>query len=34
MPTLNPAFLVDHPGEKRKVWEDLKKIMAYLGLPL
>lgn len=34
IPTLDPAFLVHHPGEKRKVWEDLKKIMAYLGLPL
>jgi DNA polymerase len=34
MPTLDPAFLVDHPEEKRKVWEDLKKIMAYLGIAL
>jgi len=34
MPTLDLAFLMDHPEEKRKVWEDLKKIMAYLGIAL
>jgi len=34
MPTLDPVFLLEHPEEKRKVWEDLKKIMAYLGLSL
>jgi len=34
MPTLDPAFLLDHPEEKKNVWQDLKKIMAYLGIAL
>jgi DNA polymerase len=33
MPTYHPAYLLRSPGEKRKVWEDLQKIMAELGLP-
>ena len=32
MPTLDPAYLINHPEAKRLVWEDLKKIMAYLGV--
>ncbi len=34
MPTFHPAYLLRSPGEKRKVWEDLQKVMAELGLPL
>ncbi|MFQ5596933.1 MAG: uracil-DNA glycosylase family protein [Nitrospiria bacterium] len=34
MPTFHPAYLLRNPGEKRRVWEDLQKIMAELGLPL
>lgn len=26
MPTFHPAYLLRNPGEKRKVWEDMKKI--------
>lgn len=34
MPTLHPADLLTHPEHKRLVWEDVKKIMAYLRIPL
>lgn len=34
VPTFDPAFLMTHPEDKRKAWEDLKKIMAYLAIPL
>ena len=34
MPTLDPAHLISQPETKRMVWDDLKKIMAYLGIPL
>lgn len=30
MPTFHPAYLLRNPGEKKKVWEDLQKIMAEL----
>lgn len=33
MPTYHPAYLLRNPAEKRKVWEDLQKVMALLGLP-
>jgi len=33
MPTYHPAYLLRSPGEKRKTWEDIQKIMAELGLP-
>jgi len=33
MPTYHPAYLLRAPREKRKVWEDLQKVMAELGLP-
>ena len=26
MPTFHPAYLLRNPGEKRSVWEDLKKV--------
>lgn len=32
LPTLEPDHLLRHPEDKRQVWEDLKKIMAYLGI--
>jgi DNA polymerase len=32
MPTYHPAYLLRTPGDKVKVWEDLKKVMAELGL--
>jgi len=32
MPTFHPAYLLHNPGAKREVWEDVKQIMARLGL--
>lgn len=32
MPTYHPAYLLRNAGEKKTVWEDLKKVMAELGL--
>ncbi|MCP4746074.1 MAG: uracil-DNA glycosylase [Desulfobacteraceae bacterium] len=34
MPTYHPAYLLQYPENKRATWEDIKKIMALLGLPL
>ncbi|MCF7792190.1 MAG: uracil-DNA glycosylase [Victivallales bacterium] len=31
MPTFHPAFLLRDPNRKRPAWEDLKKIMKFLG---
>jgi DNA polymerase len=31
MPTYHPAYLLRNPGEKKKVWEDVKKIMKRLA---
>lgn len=33
MPTYHPAYLLRSPGEKRKSWDDLQKVMKELGLP-
>lgn len=33
MPTYHPAFLLRNPNMKKPCWEDLKKVMAELGLP-
>ena len=33
LPTFHPAYLLRNPGEKGRVWADLQKIMAELGLP-
>ncbi len=33
MPTFHPAYLLRNPGQKRAVWEDMKKIMALLRIP-
>jgi uracil-DNA glycosylase family 4 len=30
--TYHPAYLLREPSEKRKVWEDVQKIMAFLGV--
>jgi DNA polymerase len=32
MPTYHPAYLLRNPNEKRAVWDDMKKVMAELGL--
>jgi DNA polymerase len=34
MPTFHPAYLLRSPDQKPKAWEDLKLVMARLGLPL
>lgn len=34
MCTYHPAYLLRSPGEKRKVWEDMKKVMKLLGTSL
>lgn len=32
MPTLHPAYLLRNPNDKRLVWEDIKLVMAELGV--
>ena len=32
MPTFHPAYLLRNPSDKRTVWEDIKLVMAHLGL--
>jgi DNA polymerase len=32
MPTYHPAFLLRNPHSKKEVWEDMKKVMAELGV--
>ncbi len=34
MPTYHPAYLLREPDQKRLVWDDVKKIMALLRIPL
>ncbi len=34
MPTYHPAYLLREPDKKKLVWEDVKKIMAFLRIPL
>ncbi len=34
MPTYHPAYLLRNPADKIKVWDDIKKVMAYLNIPL
>lgn len=34
MPTYHPSYLLRNPHAKRDVWDDMKKIMELLGLPL
>jgi uracil-DNA glycosylase len=31
MPTFHPAFLLRDPRQKRPAWEDLQKVMKYIG---
>lgn len=31
MPTFHPAYLLRNPGDKRLVWEDIKKVLQVLG---
>ena len=31
MPTFHPAYLLRDPSKKRETWDDLKKVMEYLG---
>jgi DNA polymerase len=32
MPTYHPAYLLRNPSDKKLVWQDMKKIMAELGI--
>ncbi|MEK6690487.1 MAG: uracil-DNA glycosylase [Nitrospirota bacterium] len=32
MPTFHPAYLLRNPGDKKLVWEDMKKVMKELNL--
>lgn len=32
MPTFHPSYLLRSPGEKKKVWEDIKLVMERLGM--
>jgi DNA polymerase len=34
MPTYHPAYLLRNANEKVKVWDDMKKVMAELGVPV
>jgi DNA polymerase len=34
MPVYHPAYLLRNPAAKPEAWEDLKKVMAYLGIPV
>lgn len=34
IPTYHPSYLLHNPAKKRDVWEDIKKVMHYLNLPL
>jgi DNA polymerase len=33
MPTLHPAYLLRNPGDKKLVWEDIKRVLKELGVP-
>ncbi len=34
MPTFHPSYLLRSPGDKKTAWEDLKLVLARLGLPV
>jgi DNA polymerase len=34
MPTFHPAYLLRNPPAKKYVWDDIQKVMAYVGLPI
>lgn len=33
IPTYHPAYLLRNPADKKKAWEDLKKVMALMNIP-
>jgi len=33
MPTLHPAYLLRNPGDKKLVWQDIKKVLQELAAP-
>lgn len=33
VPTYHPAYLLRNPADKKKAWEDLKKVMALMNIP-
>jgi len=33
MPTYHPSYLLQNPAKKRDVWEDIKNVMDFLGMP-
>jgi len=34
MPVFHPSYLLRSPSQKRPFWEDLKKVMNHLGIPI
>jgi DNA polymerase len=32
MPTYHPAYLLRNPSGKRAVWEDVQRVMQFMGL--
>jgi uracil-DNA glycosylase len=34
MPTFHPSYLLRNPAAKREVWDDIRAVMAAIGLPL
>lgn len=34
MPTYHPAYLLRNPAAKKEVWNDMKKVMSHLAIPL
>jgi DNA polymerase len=34
MPTFHPAYLLRNPPAKAYTWDDIKKVMAYVGVPI
>jgi DNA polymerase len=34
MPTYHPAYLLRNPAAKKEVWNDMKKVMSRLEIPL
>jgi uracil-DNA glycosylase len=34
LPTFHPAYLLRNPEDKKLAWDDLRKLMEFLALPL
>ncbi len=34
MPTYHPSYLLRYPDRKKEVWEDMKKVLTFLGRPV